>query len=289
MIFKTLKNEASGFLNRYKAESPASYAAAQEAVGGMLILDGLVGIDNPFEGKNRPGIFGTLITIVFGIMFLFVPTIFGNITGINKMTATTTGTVVSNSQQQSTITGTNGQRQTSTTCSATAKYTVNGKEYTQQSSMSSSGMCALATGQSVQVYYNPSQPTQWATDVKTVGNILKLFFWAGIVVIIVGIFTFCVRLLSIIFGWKLLRNGRALAKTLPSGTDLSTVVNEIKQEFSKHVFSFGSLAAPMPQAATATTVPSVPAAGPTAPAPVVAPNQEPPIVPPTDNNNQTLQ
>jgi hypothetical protein len=52
MVFGTLKNKAKSFLSQYEQKDPATFAAAQQAIGGLLILDGFTGIDNPFEGKS---------------------------------------------------------------------------------------------------------------------------------------------------------------------------------------------------------------------------------------------
>jgi len=251
MIFKNLKNEATSFLDQYKNDSPAAYAAAQQAIGGLLILDGFTGIDNPFGGKKRPGIFGTLAGVVVGAVLLFVPNLFGNITGINQMTATTEATIVSINQQQQTTTDSNGNRQNSTTCTPTAKYTVNGKEYTQASSISSSGACSLVAGQKETINYNPDNPVKWSSDVKTFKTIMKFFPWVGLIVLVTSLFTFTIRLLSIIFGWKLLKSGRALAKTLPEGTNLATSIKEIEHSFKGSLFGFGSgapAATPQPPA-----------------------------------------
>ncbi len=239
MKIGNLVNHAKGFLNQYKSESPAAYAAAQQAIGGLLILDGFIGIDNPLGGKKRPGIFGSIAGMVVGVVFLFVPMLFGNLTGVTKMTAKTNATIVSISQHQSTTTS-NGSQQTSTTCSAIAKYTVNGKEYTRQSSFSSSSLCGFTSGETAQINYNPNNPSQWSNDVKLIGIFLKVFFFAGIFTIISSLFIFAIRLLSIIFGWKLLKSGRSLAKTLPQGTDLTTAVKEIEQRFKTSLFGFGA-------------------------------------------------
>ena len=102
-----IKSAAEGFLNQYKTSSPASYSAAQQAVGGLLILDGFIGIDNPFGDKKRSGIFGSLIGIVVGLVFVFGTGFIGNLFGINKLTATATATVVSVSQPTSTNSGDN--------------------------------------------------------------------------------------------------------------------------------------------------------------------------------------
>ncbi|MEI7690082.1 MAG: DUF3592 domain-containing protein [bacterium] len=233
-IFSTLKKQATSFLEQYKQQSPATYAAAEQAIGAILILDGLVGIDNPLGSNKRPGIFGTLLGLVIGIVFLFVPTVFGNLSGTDKMTATTSATVVAVGMNTGSSDSNN-----SGTCPLTARYTVNGKEYTKQSSMSSSSNCSLSEGQTITINYNPDFPSSWANDVKSFGFFLQIFFWAGMFVIISSIVTFIIRLLSIIFGWKLLKDGRKLAATLPKDTNFQTLINEIKQNFVGTVFSFG--------------------------------------------------
>lgn len=232
-LFSSLKGQATGFLDQYKKDSPATYAAAQQAIGGVLILDGFIGIDPPFTSKDnkRPGIFGTLFGIAFGVVFMLIPTFIGNMTDINKMTATTTATVTYVSESSF--------NDDDSTCSIKAKYTVNGKEYIKPSGMSSSTNCSLSEGDKISIKYNPDRPSSWSNDAGTVGIFLQVFFWAGILVVISSLVTFVIRLLSIIFGIKILKAGRALAKTLPQGTDFTTIKNEIKQNFIKSIFNFG--------------------------------------------------
>lgn len=234
-----IKSATEGFLNQYRTASPASYATAQQAVGGLLILDGFIGIDNPFGDKKRSGIFGSLIGIVIGLVLVFGTGFIGNLFGINKLTATTTATVVSVTQPTSNTSSSNSNDSSGESCTASAKYTVSGKEYTQTSSSGSSNACSLTTGQTIEINYNPNNPAAWAYDLNTIKTVLKIFPVVGAIVAATSLFTFIIRLLSIIFGWKLLQSGRALAKTLPVGTDLSTIKNEIRQNFAKHLFSFG--------------------------------------------------
>jgi hypothetical protein len=59
-LFSSLKQQAVNFLEPHKEKGPATYAAAEQAIGAILITDGFIGIDNPFGSKKRPGIFGTL-------------------------------------------------------------------------------------------------------------------------------------------------------------------------------------------------------------------------------------
>jgi hypothetical protein len=232
MFFKNLKNEANSFLSQYKNENPTTYAAAQQSIGGLLILDGFVGIDNPFGGKRRPGIFGSLLGIVVGLIFVFMPVIFNGLSGFNKMTETTTATVVSVQHSAS---------QDGDSCTAVARYNVAGKDYNQNSSYGSSSFCSLTSGSTITINYNPDNPGSWGYDVKTISTYLKIFPFVGILAVISSLVTFVIRLLSIIFGWKLLKSGRALAKTLPAGTDYSTLKEEIRQNFVKRIFNLGNV------------------------------------------------
>jgi uncharacterized membrane protein len=236
-FFTSLKNSASSFLSSYEQKSPATYAAAQQAIGAILITDGLIGIDNPFGGKKRPGIFGALVGILFGVVFIFAAGFFVNLMGINKMTATTTATVVSVGNSQTS--GSTDSSNNTNTCPLTVRYTVDRQEYTKQSSVSSSSNCALSTGQNISINYDPANPSSWAYDLKTLGLIFKIFPLFGALAIVSCLVTFLIRLASIIFGWKILRSGRALAATLPPETDLETIKNEIRQNFLGSVFNFG--------------------------------------------------
>lgn len=236
-IFSSLKRHATSFLEPYKQQEPATYAAAEQAIGAVLITDGFIGIDNPFGGKKRPGIFGTLGGIIIGIVFMLTPTFIGNLSGINNMTASTSATVVSvgPSERSSASSNTNS----SSTCPMTVHYTVNGKEYTKQSSTSSSSNCSKSEGQAITINYDPNNPASWTADKKSFGLFLQLFFWTGVIAFVSGIVTFIIRLLSIIYGWKILKDGRKLAASLPQSTNLETIINEIKQNFIGKVFNFG--------------------------------------------------
>lgn len=232
MFYTGIKNQAQQFLQGYKTDNPATYAAAQQAIGGLLILDGFIGINNPLGGKKRSGIFGSLVGIVVGLVFVFGTGFIGNLFGINKLTATTTATVVSVGQP----TSTNNDNNSGGSCTARARYTVDGKEYTQTASSGSSSACSLTQGQTIDINYDPNNPGEWAYDLNTVKTVLKIFPIVGAIVAVTSLVTFAIRLPSIIFGWKLLKSGSALAKTLPAGTDLSTIKNEIRQNFAKSVF-----------------------------------------------------
>jgi hypothetical protein len=240
-MFSSLKNTATSFLDSYKQKSPATYAAAEQAVGAILIADGFMGTPHPFGGKKRPGIFGTFGGMLIGVIFMLIPTVFGNLSGINAMTATTPATVVAvGTPVVSTNTNSNGGTSTSRACSLTASYTVNGTPYTQTTSGNSSSNCSLVQGQTITINYDPANPGSWAYGVSTTKDVLWIFFFAGLLSLIYSIILFFVRLFSIIYGWKILKDGRNNAASLPPGTDLQTMISEIKQDFTSSVFGFGS-------------------------------------------------
>lgn len=234
MFYKNIKNHAEQFLSTYKSENPATFSAAEQAIGGLLILDGFVGINNPLGGKKRSGIFGSLICIVVGLALVLETGLIGDLFGINRLTATTTATVASVRQPAYTNTG-NNNNSNGGTCTVQARYTVNGKLYTRTALNVSNSFCSLKQGQNININYDPNNPGAFAYDLSTVKTILIV----GGIIFIISLVTFAHRLFSIIFGWKLLKNGRVLAKTLPAGTDLSTIKNEIRHNFTKSVFGMG--------------------------------------------------
>lgn len=238
MKLGSLKTTAKSYLQQYEQKGSATYAAALQAIGGLLIIDGFTGIDNPFGEKKRQGIFGALAGVGFGVLFMLIPHIFGSLTGMKDMTASTSANVVAVSAPRTTQ---SSDGSSSTTCSIKASYTVDGKQYSSASSMSSSDQCNLSAGQTVTIDYNPNNPGSWAYGAKAAAGFLSIFFWAGVLVAVASLVTVVVRLLSIIFGWKLLCKGRALAATLPADTSFNTIVNEIRQDFAKTLFNFGGM------------------------------------------------
>ena len=233
-LFSSLKQRAVEFLEPYKTKEPATYAAAEQAIGAILITDGFVGINNPFGKNKRPGILGTFSGIILGIIFMFIPTFIGTMTGIDKMTAAVPATVVSVGEMVSNSKG-------GGTCALIVQYSVEGQEYTKPSSMSSSEYCSLSQGQTITIKYNPANPSAWVYGAEKIKLFAYVFFGAGLLVFISSIITFFIRLFSIIFGWKLLKDGRKNAAALPAETNLDTIINEIKQNFVSSIFSFGGV------------------------------------------------
>ncbi len=236
-LFSSIKQQAIDFLAPYKEKGPATYAAAEQAIGALLITDGFIGINNPFGNKKRPGIFGTVVGIILGIIFMLIPGFIGTMTNIKNMTETASAVVISVGDMVRSK-NPDGSNSGGGTCGLEVRYTVNGQKYEKQSSMSASNYCSLSVGETILINYDPNTPGSWAYGTKTMNAFLSIFFWAGLLVLISSVITFFIRLFSIIFGWKLLRDGRKNAASLPTGTNLQTMINEIKQNFTASIFGF---------------------------------------------------
>jgi hypothetical protein len=98
----------------------------------------------------------------------------------------------------------------------------------------------LVQGQTITINYDPTNPGSWIYGANTIKDFLWIFFFAGILSLAYSIILFFIRLFSIIFGWKLLKDGRKNASNLPEGTNLQTMVDEIKQNFTANIFGFGN-------------------------------------------------
>ncbi len=278
-FFKSLRNTAQSFLEQYKQKNPATYAAALQVVGGLLIVDGFIGIDNPFGGRKRPGILGAFIGIIVSIGLIFSGPIMSKISGLDKMTASTQGEVVSVSEpRQECHTDSEGRESCDSVCDMEVQYTVAGKAYNSKPSVSSGSGCQHTEGQTITIKYNPGEPSAWTTQEAqdNMSLFAKIAVLVGVVISLISLFTFVIRFLSIFFGWKLLRQGRTLVKTLPEGTNLTTISSEIKQNFLQTAFNGNGLSSTVTNMVTvsktdATLQPTTPMTAAPAPQPPTTP------------------
>ena len=236
MFYSSMLSKGKSFIAKYESKDKATTAAAYQAIGGIMIFDAVIGTPHPLSGKKSTGIWGNLMGVFVGIIFIFAPVLF-KFTPQAKMTAKTTGTIVSVSQPQvQTTTNSKGQQSTSSSCTVVAKYVVDGKTYSVQSASGSSSNCSLVAGDTVNVNYNPNNPGSWDSNLNTLKTVVKIFFWAGIAVTILSGIGFIVRLFVVWFGWRLIQRGRSIAKTLPNGGNLASMIENIKSEFKNNIF-----------------------------------------------------
>lgn len=169
---------------------------AAQLAGGALIADGLIGLENPLKRKqSRVGIFGSLVPIVVGVIFLFVATTFLSEMTPYKDGVMTTGNVTD--VNRSTSRDSDGNQ--TTTCGVIVDYEVDGVKYTVQSSYSSNSFCGLQ-GRSIEVSYRPEVPAEGRIITGETKLVRNIFFWSGLFAVVSGLGLFVVRLGSIVFG-----------------------------------------------------------------------------------------
>jgi hypothetical protein len=189
------------------SEQPAARGAAKMAAGAVLVAEGLFGvISNRVRrrgrrGKNgssnRGGLFGGIMTLIIGGVFMVVGLVF-LAPDIPDDERTTTGTIVEVEQ------GTNSEGETR--FSPVYAYEVDGQEYRLHSSVSSSSRPTI--GDTVEIGYSASDPNNARRIGGIEGNIHWIFFGAGAFVFLTGVFHVLISLLLIGFGIKLIRDGR---------------------------------------------------------------------------------
>jgi hypothetical protein len=117
--------------------------------GSVLAADGIVGL--PRIGRQRSGIFGSIVGVVVGLVMALIG--LGFHMSMAHADATQTAMVtgdISFLNQSSSNSG--------TTCSPTVTYVVNGQGYRVQAMTGDSGNCSLVIGSPMQVAYDPANP-----------------------------------------------------------------------------------------------------------------------------------
>jgi hypothetical protein len=225
MLFRPF-SAAREALASYRQESPAAYAVAEQVLGVALVLNGLLGSANPLRARRKSGVFGSLFTIAFGIIFIVVANLLGGLIHAEQFTGTTTGTVVD--IQRSTYIDSDGKQQQD--CALIARYSVNGQAYEVKDTNSSGGYkCKLQVGQSIELKYDPKNPQNYDTaqDLQVAGLFPLIFGGVGWLIAICGLFGFITKLAALILGIVLLLKGRRDARQVPAGGEMNT--QEIKE------------------------------------------------------------
>ena len=220
-------NKAKETLTRYESGNPHTAGQIRRAVGGVLIADGLVGLESPFDGKKtRPGIAGAMISVVLGLVFVAVAYF---MTTLDPDTdAETTGQVVA-------VKG-------SETCSMRARFVVDGTTYTAHSTGQSSTNCDHAPGDTVTVLYSSANPARSTTEEPVLNIFAWVFGGVGVLVAVGGLFTTVVRAASIVFGITLWRSGSKMIRENPRAADDVGVVEQARQAITRLLTAKGGLA-----------------------------------------------
>ena len=170
---------------------------ATQAAGAALVLDGLVGIDNPLTGRQRAGIFGSLIAAAIGVgvvvlaLSVVKPTI-----GPGFLRATAVVDHFNTSLNA-------GKTE------YTAVYTFTDQNMVRHeitSSMSSSSRPTI--GATETVAYDPAQPDNAVITSGFEGNMWKFMVGFGALFVLIGLGTFIVRAITLGVGIGLLLKSR---------------------------------------------------------------------------------
>ena len=229
--FARLKTGASDIVRKHEGGSPRTAGRVYQAIGGLLVADGLIGLQNPFSrNKARPGIFGALVFCAVGAGVLIATPFLVKIPEVDSMTVGSISRIseprVSKDDEDSVD-----------TCSYDVRYAVDDKEYTVKSGFSSSTACKSHIGDPVDVHYLASTPSRGVVGI----GIQKAIRWGGMgfgaLFLLIGVVTFVIRAITLFFGVKLFLRGRRLVKTSPpSQDDDGSVVRAAKDAFMQMRF-----------------------------------------------------
>lgn len=250
----------------HDARHPHVAGEVRQAVGGLLVTDGLAGLRDLHGRKaSRSGILGHVGQALFGLFFLAFGLFFVHVFTVDG-DATTTGTVTHVNRG----TDTDGN----TTCSVDAEFWVDGRPLNASSHYSSSGFCGKRPGSTVEVRYDSANPSDAAVDGGDTWWIW-VFPAAGLLVLALALANISLSLSVALFGWKLVRAGRAMTASAPATSTDDAAVAEAVEEYTAAI---GRLRggpshdeeAPVPYPAT--TLPPLPTGARPPAAPVIAPD-----------------
>lgn len=213
--------KAKDVVAEYDAQSPHTAGQVRQTIGGLLIADGLVGLENPLGGRSRPGIFGHMFQALFGLIFVVVGfSVHAMISPEGD--ATTTGTITKVIYS----TGEDGN-----TCSLTAEFWVGDVPYRAATTHSSSSFCSENVGGTVDIRYDSANPADADIDDNVLTWFILIFPAAGLLVMIPSLVGLTFSAAAIFFGWRLLRTGRAMSAANPATTTDQGIVAEAKEKF----------------------------------------------------------
>ena len=219
---RELIDSAKSLVAEHDAADPHTAGRVRQVVGGTLVADGLVGLENPLNGrKTRPGILGALFLLGFGGLFVGAGLW---ISGSGADTDATTQGLITDVQRQFRSGSGSGS---SSTCGLTAEFTVDGRRYVTSSRVSSGGNCDETTGSSIEVRYNSANPAVAEVGARPLWFGM-IFVGVGGLIATAGLVTLAVRAFCIMLGARLYLTGSRMVKLSPPGNGDTGVVEEVR-------------------------------------------------------------
>lgn len=185
---------------RNEAKDKSTRSAGKEAAGAALLADGLLGLENPLDGKStRVGIVGALVGMVVGVVLIIVGFVVGSAVGAGDGDVVVSGTVIDYNTRRGSE---------STTYAPVVEYTdpATGLQYTASSNLSTSSRPVI--GSARDVAFAPDSPASG----KVLSGASKWLKWGlvgvGVLAFLGSAATFVIRAVSIVGGIKLMLDGR---------------------------------------------------------------------------------
>lgn len=219
-IFKGEIGQAKSVLAKFETGAPHTAGQVRMAVGSVLVADGLVGLEDPFDGKKaRPAVLGALAHAAFAGIFLFAGLFV--LGALDHYDATTTGTVSWVSEPT--------RADDSGACTAKALFDVDGKAYTAVSDSPARAFCNLRLGTEIGVWYDTADPSKSMVGEPVANPVAWVFVAAGAALLFGALVTLTLRVAAIVFGVMLIRSGRRMVAENPKSHGDAGLVVEARR------------------------------------------------------------
>ncbi len=185
---------------RSESKDADTMAAGKQAAGAAMVADGLFGLENPLDGKEkRVGIVGALIMAGVGLILMAGAYLIGRSFQADAGDVVVTGAVVDIIESR----GDDGIMY-----SPVVEYTDPASGETFEASTSWRSSSRPTIGDDVEVAFPPDNPAGGRVLSRTGGWVTWGFVAVGGILFLIGIGKFLVRLATIGFGIKLFVDGR---------------------------------------------------------------------------------
>lgn len=222
------KTSRAGMIARAK-ELVSGNPEMMRLAGWFLIVDAVVGVENPFDGQDkRKGIFGVLSGLVGLIFFLCIfQFVFLGVMGTNHLDDPTPMTATVKYVDSS------GSSDGSSTCTIHYQYEVDGKTYDGSTNASSSNFCGFHPNSELTGYYDKTGPSVSVLSVeKNLDGLFKYAFYGVFAIVGVGLVLSLARIIAeLVVGRHLIRKAKELGASSGSFTEMVGQVREFAPQF----------------------------------------------------------